>query len=166
MAKKNIVKENARIGFRNFSGKEGQYNPPGRRNFCIFIDNDKEAKAMADDGWNIRYLKPRDKDEEPAPYLQVSVSFDNYPPKIILITSKGKTTISENEVNMLDWAEIKNVDVIVRPYNWSVNGKSGTKAYLKAMYVTIEEDEFASKYEDVPDSAMSSISDDDDDIPF
>ena len=166
MAKKNIVKENARIGFRNFSGKEGQYNPPGRRNFCIFIDNDKEAKAMADDGWNIRYLKPRDKDEEPAAYLQVSVSFDNYPPKIILITSKGKTTISENEVNMLDWAEIKNADVIVRPYNWNVNGKSGTKAYLKAMYVTIEEDEFASKYEDVPDSAMSSISDDDDDIPF
>ena len=36
--KNNIVIENARIGFRNFSGKEGQFNPAGRRNFCVFIE--------------------------------------------------------------------------------------------------------------------------------
>lgn len=165
MVKSNIVQENARIGFKNFSGKEGQYNPAGRRNFCLFFDDEDLVNRLIDDGWNIRFLKPRDADEKSAAYLQVSVSFENYPPKIVLITSKGKTPIAESEVSMLDWAEIKNVDVIVRPYNWSVNGKSGTKAYLKAMYVTIEEDEFASKYEDVPDSAASAISEDDD-IPF
>lgn len=164
MADKNIVVENARIGFKNFSGKEGQYNPAGRRNFCLFFDDENLVKKLIDDGWNVRFLKPRDEDDKPAAYLQVSVSFENYPPKIVLVTSKGKTSISEDEVNMLDWAEITNVDLIVRPYNWTVNGKSGTKAYLKAMYVTIEEDEFATKYDDVPDSAMSSISDDD--VPF
>lgn len=165
MANSNIVCENARIGFKNFSGKEGQYNPAGKRNFCLFLDDEKLVKKLMDDGWNIRFLKPRDEDEKPAAYLQVSVSYNNYPPKVVMITSRGKTSIAEDEINMLDWAEIKNVDVIIRPYNWSVNGKSGVKAYLKAMYVTIEEDEFESKYEDVPDSAQSSILDDDD-VPF
>ena len=164
MANKNIVAEGARIGFKNFSGKEGQYNPAGRRNFCWFIDDEKLANTLIDDGWNVRFLKPREDNEKPQPYLQVAVEFKNFPPKIMMITSRGKSKIDESEVNILDWAEITNVDLIIRPYNWEVNGKSGTKAYLKALYVTIEEDEFESKYADTPDSAANTIMDDD--VPF
>ena len=170
MANNNIVVEGARIGFTNFSGKEGQFNPPGRRNFCWFIDDDDLASKLIDDGWNVKHLKPRDPDDKMQAYLQISVEYKNFPPKIVLITNvgdknKGKTKIGEDEVSMLDWAEIKNVDLIIRPYNWEVNGKTGVKAYLTSMYVTIEEDEFESKYYDVPDSASNAVLDEDD-VPF
>lgn len=156
MVKKNIVIENARIGFRNFSGKEGKFNPAGRRNFCVFLETDL-AKELESDGWNVRWLQPKDEAEEPQGYLQVAVSFDNIPPKIILVTKKSKTPMDEESINILDWAEIENVDLIIRPYNWDVNGKGGVKAYIKTMYVTIVEDEFESKYYDVPDSAANSL---------
>lgn len=152
MINSNIRIENANIAFRNFSGKEGKFNPAGRRNFCVIFDNDIGNK-LKEDGWNIRYLKSRDEDEPDRPYLQVAVSFDKIPPRIILITRDGKTTLDEDSIDILDWAEIKNVDMIIRPYNWELNGRTGVKAYLKTMYVTLVEDEFESKYYDVPDSA-------------
>lgn len=165
MVNKNIVIENARIGFRNFSGKEGKYNPAGRRNFCVFLEPDL-GNELSEDGWNVRWLKPRDEDEEPQAYLQVAVNFNNIPPKVILVTSRGKNVLQEEQVGMLDWVEIVNVDLVVRPYNWDVNGKQGVKAYLKSMYVTIEEDEFESKYYDVPDSAASIVVEENDEVPF
>lgn len=157
MVKSNIVIEDARIGFRNFSGEAGKFNPAGRRNFCVFLEQEL-GEVLENDGWNVRWLKPKDEDDSPVPYLQVAVSFDNIPPKIVLVTGKGKTLLDESSVNILDWAEIATVDLIIRPYNWSVNGNSGVKAYVKSMYVTIVEDEFESKYYDVPDSAANSIS--------
>lgn len=154
MNNKFISIENARICFRNFSGKAGRYNPEGRRNFCVLIDDDL-ANRLIEDGWNVRHLMPKDEGEKPQAYLQVSVSFNNFPPKAVLVTSGGKTMLDEESINILDWAEISNVDLIVRPYNWEVNGKKGIKGYLKAIYVTIVEDEFENKYKDVPDSAVN-----------
>ena len=154
MINKNIEIENARIGFRNFSGKEGKFNPAGRRNFCVFLETEV-AKELETDGWNIRWLEPRDHDEDKQAYLQVSVGYIHNPPKIIIITSQNKTILAEETVNILDWAEIENVDLIIHPYNWEVNGKKGVKAYVKSMYVSIVEDAFAKKYRDVPDAASS-----------
>jgi hypothetical protein len=156
MIKNNIVIEDAKIGFRNFTGASGKFNPVGRRNFCVFLEQDL-GKILENDGWNVRWLQPKEESEDPRPYLQVTVSYDNIPPKIILVTKKGKTIMDESSINVLDWAEISSVDVIIRPYNWEVSGKNGVKAYVKSMYVTIVEDEFESKYYDVPDSAKNTI---------
>lgn len=139
--------ENARIIFRNFAGKEAKFNPAGRRNFCVLIDHDT-AGDLAADGWNVKYLTPRDPDDAQQPYLQVTVAYGDYPPKVILISGTTKTELNEDTISVLDYAEIQNVDLIIQPYTWSVNGKGGIKAYLKTMYVTIVEDEFAKKYKD------------------
>lgn len=145
-----VMMEGVRIIFRNFSGKEGQYNREGDRNFAVLLD-DKTAEAMAADGWNVKWLKPREEDEDEVPqaYLQVSVNFKGRPPRIVIITSRGRTNLDEGSVEMLDWADIQNVDLIVRPYEWSVNDKTGIKAYLQSIYATIEEDELEKKYADM-----------------
>lgn len=144
-----VVLEGVRIVFRNFAGKEGQYNREGDRNFGVIIPDTATAEAMAADGWNVKFLKAREEDEEAeeTPWLQVSVNFDKgRPPKIMLVTSRGRTALDAQSVEMLDWADIVNVDLVVRPYTWEVSGRTGIKAYLQTMFVTIEEDVLERKY--------------------
>ena len=142
----NIMIEDARLIFKNFSGEESKFNRAGNKNFCVVLDHDM-AEDLAAEGWNIKYLRPREDGEEPTPYLQVTVAYGNIPPKVIMIAGRNKTPLDSVSIGTLDYAEIANVDLVIRPYNWEVNGKQGIKAYLKTMYVEIEQDAFASKYD-------------------
>ncbi len=142
---KTFMVEDARLVFRNFSGEEGQFNREGDRNFSVILDP-VSAEQMLKDGWNVKYLAARDEDEEDTPYIQVAVNFKIRPPKIVLITETSRTTIKEDTVGTLDWVDIQTVDLIARAYNWEVNGKTGIKAYLQTMFMTINEDPLERKY--------------------
>lgn len=142
---KTFMVEGAQLIFKNFSGREGQYNREGDRNFAVILDP-TTAKKMLSDGWNVRELDPREEGEAPIPYISVSVNFKNKPPNVVMITSSARTQLNDDTVSVLDYAEIANCDLIARAYVWQVGDKTGVKAYLKSMFVTIEEDELERKY--------------------
>lgn len=150
-----VLMEGVRLVFRNFTGKESEFNREGDRNFGVILPNEEIAEAMARDGWNIKRLKPSEEDKEAGiehgpPWLPVKVGYGKgRPPKIVQITSRGKTNLNEETVEGLDWAEITNVDLIVRPYFWEVRGDTGISAYVQSMFVTIEEDALEAKYSDL-----------------
>jgi hypothetical protein len=147
---KSVTIENATLIFKNFTGTEGPYNTRGDKEFSVILDAEN-AENLSALGWNVKYLKPRDGDEEDGsveltPYLPVKVSYQHRPPTIVLITSNARTNLTESSVETLDWADIVHADLIVVPYQWEYGNKTGIKAYLKSLYVTIQEDELALKY--------------------
>lgn len=145
----NLNLGNARIIYRNFSGKPTPFSKEkeSERSFCVIIDDPVQAQNLTDEGWNVRIRPARDEEEETFYYLPVAVRYDNIPPMIYFVTSKAKILLDETTVSKLDGAVFKNVDLIIHPSFWEVNGKSGIKAYLQTMYAEIEEDPFAAKYE-------------------
>lgn len=156
----NITVEGGRIIFRNFSGQPDKYNKNGgKRSFSLVLDEDT-ALRLKEDGWNVKPLKSRDPDDPQQYHLSVEASWKFYPPRIYLIAGKRKTELTEETISSLDYAEISNVDLTIRPYSWDVNGKQGIKAYVKNMYVTVVEDEFEKKYRSYEED------EDDDDLPF
>ena len=153
--------DDATIVLRNFAGKPSQYNAAGNRNFCVVIDDPDEAQRLKEEGWNVKTFRQSDPDREPDHYIQVAVNFGGYRPcKIVLIEGRKRTALDEDNVGLLDRADIERVDFSVNPSYWEKNdGSTGIKAYLDSMYVTLEEDELAKRYAEYEDCG-------DEDIPF
>lgn len=159
----NIVLRSATILFRNFEGREGPFNAAGDRNFSVLLDDD-HAEYLAGIGWNIRQLKVREDGDTPQKYMTVSVKYRGRggslvrPPTIFMVSSRGKTAINEEFCEFLDQVDVRTSDLTIRPYEWVVNGKTGIKAYLKTLYLIIEEDPLDLEYQDVPELNPSGLS--------
>jgi len=150
-----VLIEGARLIRRNFSGREELYNPLGKRNILVLLEDKLLVQDMIADGWNVKTLKPREEGDEPGHAIKVTISFKARPPKVVMITSKRRTELNADEIGMLDHVRFKLVDLIFVPYRWTMRDRpdeSGVSAYLKTMYVTIDEDELELKYaEDIPE---------------
>lgn len=154
MAKKNDVEikqvmiEDTRVIFRNFSGKPSKYNTKGgKRSVGVVLPSLEDGEKLKQIGWNVKELMDRDTGLPDTAYLSAKVRYDNKPPKIVLVTNRGQTPLDVETVGMLDYADIVNVDVVLSPFPYDVNGNTGISAYVKTMYVTVQEDEFTGKYD-------------------
>jgi hypothetical protein len=160
MAEKRVMSnfkvEGAKIIFKNFSGKETEYNNAGNRNFGVLI-SDADAESLAADGWNVKKLKA-DEDGYMQPWLPVKVKFGDYPPIVYIVydTDAGmrKHKLEEDTINQLDWSRIDYADIIIRPYNYPARSgrAAGVAAYVKSMYVHIEKDDLEAKYDAIPEN--------------
>lgn len=153
-----VLFEDHKIMFRNFKGAGNEYNRQGNRHFSLVLE-ENEAKAMMEDGWNVRVLDKRlEEGDIPKYIIEVVVKYGKYPPKIVMITSRGRTLLTEDLVEMLDAVDVESVDLTFLPYNWSIPKKDGSvdagvKPYLKTMYITIREDPLDLKYAGMDDAS-------------
>lgn len=151
MINENLYLKNAFImpgGWRNFTGRVGQYNKDGHRSFNIRFDpgvnidaGDLENLLAA--GWNIK--EQVDEHEGTTFYtLSVKVNFGVSPPEIIRQGDKTQIEVylGPDNVGALDAFTILEADVEINPYNYDINGNRGTAAYLKKLWVLVEESQF------------------------
>lgn len=141
----------------NFEGRAERYNEEGNRYFNAKVPADM-VDPLTRDGWNVKWTKPSKNHPNPEehvsePYIEVSVGFNFRPPTIILIRDGRQQPIGENLVGMLDSMQFENIDVSIRPYQWSNETGSGVKAYLDQFYGTVEMDDLMRKYNVAPVSS-------------
>lgn len=146
-----VTIEGTNLIFRNFEGKEGVFNAPGVRSFGLIIPDEEIAEALVQRGYKVKHLKTDDPNVLGQPWLPIAVSYKgkNHP-QIVLLTksSKKRTVLSEETCQMADWVNVAEADVTFRPYDWTVRGESGTKAYLVTIYIIVEENYLELKYSD------------------
>lgn len=144
--------EGAVLIWRNFSGAEKQFNEKGNRNVTLVL-SEEMYNELGDEGYNVKAKPIRDNPNEMFYYLELKVKYSEgtRDPKLLLITSGGRTLLDGDTVGTLDFSRILQADIIINPFNYDINGRKGVAAYLEQGYFTIEENDFDRKYAGVGD---------------
>ena len=139
--------DNAMITHRNFAGRGDQYNREGDKNFSLIIPTPEMAEDLISRGWNVKIRDARDEGGDPFMFLKVKVKFNDRGPNVYLKSGRATNKLDEESIAILDDIEIMNVDLDIRPYDWTLtNGDSGRTAYLQGMDVEQKLDRFAESY--------------------
>lgn len=145
--------DDARIIYRNFAGAPSKFNRAGDRNFAVVIPNQEICDMLTNDvneygaSWNVKIKPPRDEDEDPFITLGVKLKFTNRGPAVYLKSGDNMIKLDEESINCLDDIDIAKVDLDIRPYDDTINGKPFRAAYLLSMCVTQNvTDRFAEEY--------------------
>lgn len=147
-----LMIEDAKILFTNFAGSPTRYNSEGgKREFSVALPLNL-VEDLERDGWNVKFRKNADGEFDPErPYLGVKVSYKFKAPAIWLVAAGRKQLMTEDTVGTLDNITIKTADVVIHPSVYDVRGQQGISAYVKELYVVMDDESasFASKYADL-----------------
>lgn len=144
----------ARIIWKNFSGRGDRFNREGDRNFNLVIPTQEDCDALlADkneygDSWNVKIKPPREEGDVPFMHMMVKVKFNGRGPNVYLVSGDKQVALNEDTISCLDDIDIVSVDLDIRPYDDKLpNGNTFRAAYLSAMRVHQRMDRFAADEE-------------------
>lgn len=155
--------DNARIKYRNFAGVGDKFNREGDRNFALIIDEGtigtdptvRSAEEIRDilrkdvnkygAGWNVKTKEFDDRD--PSIYMTVKIKFTDRT-TVYLRSNGNQRELDEESIDILDKIDILSVDLDIRPYDDTINGRPFRAAYLHSIRVTQDVDRFKASYEE------------------
>lgn len=164
--------ENAKIVFKNFEGRQTEFNAKGNRNFSIVIEDPEVALNMYNNGWNIK-VRPETKEDRDAIkrfktlpekveylvqkgvlqdaffHMKVNVNYESRKKPMIYTvagTKRRPILMDETNVGSIDMTYIESCDVAITGFVWENSTGSGISAYLDTMYVTVRQNPFEDKY--------------------
>lgn len=150
----------ARIIWKNFSGRGDRFNREGDRNFSLVIPTQEDCDALRNDtnkygdGWNVKIKPPREEGDTPFMHMPVKVKFNGRGPNVYLDRGPKREPLqlTEETIACLDEMDILSVDLDIRPYDDKLpNGNTFRTAYLSAMKVYQRLDRFAAPSDDYLD---------------
>jgi hypothetical protein len=151
----------ARIIWKNFSGRGDRFNREGDRNFHLVIPDQETCEALQNDknefgdSWNVKIKPPREAGDAPFMHMLVKVKFTGRGPNVYLVSGNKQVALNEDTIGCLDDIDILSVDLDVRPYDDKLpNGNSFRTAYLSAMRVHQRVDRFAATDDDYEDEKL------------
>lgn len=147
----------AHIIWVNLSGRALQYNEEGRRNFNVLLSKES-YDALKDAGVNVRTRPSRDPEGEPQYLLKVNVGYDYRPPVVYIDNGVNERELSVSELGLIDDAamdgSIAHVDISFRASRSRKRTDDyGLSAWLKSMYVRVNEDPIVRRHRERMDAA-------------
>ena len=146
--------ESPEIFMINFAGRKTDSNPNGHRQFSLKLPSIEYAEQMKEEGWSVWYTKESERYGDATPCITVEMRWQSNPelkwlnPKIYKCTRKNPngTLIPEELIDELENDEIEDIVLDIRLRYWTINGKSGIKAYVDSMWLKIEDDDPSGKF--------------------
>lgn len=138
-----ITLENVWIMFPNFGGRVTDHNKLGSREFSVKLDP-AVGTELASQGLNVKFPS----EEQPNGKVFLPVTLSNGPTvqpwiKVVLVNDGVGTILDVNDpeqLAMLDTiAPGARANLILSPYHWTVGTNSGIKAYVKKLYIYLDD---------------------------
>lgn len=160
-----------KIAYSNFSGSPTQYNPEGGKRSVTFVIPDDIADELINEGWPVRKQEFDDGTSRyllDAAFLFRTRNGQPRDPKIFIVRDNRLIHVTEDTADALDRADIVSVDAVIAASYWEYAGRSGIKAYINSMYLTIKENPIDEKYRKMMEEAEAGIPDisSSDELPF